>query len=68
MFVCGGMVIGLCISHKIVDATVLHKFSDEWAKASRIGIHRVDNIELNFSLAMLLPTREMVPERCTCLL
>ncbi|KAK9205932.1 hypothetical protein WN943_016203 [Citrus x changshan-huyou] len=62
MFVCGGMVIGLCISHRIVNATVLHKFSDEWAKASRIGIHRVDNIELSFSLAMLLPTREMVPE------
>ncbi|ESR56251.1 hypothetical protein CICLE_v10021927mg [Citrus x clementina] len=62
MFVCGGMVIGLCISHRIVDATVLHKFSDERAKASRIGIHRVDNIELSFSLAMLLPTREIVPE------
>lgn len=59
------MIIGLRISHRILEATVLQKFLDEWAKASLIGIHGVDNIHPRFVLATLLPTRDMVPEsRC----
>ncbi|KAK9200928.1 hypothetical protein WN944_016128 [Citrus x changshan-huyou] len=59
------MIIGLRISHRILEATVLQKFLDEWAKASLIGIHGVANIHPRFVLATLLPTRDMVPEsRC----
>ncbi|KAJ4723494.1 vinorine synthase-like, partial [Melia azedarach] len=60
VFECGGLVIGVNISHRIVDATVFSKFLDGWAKACRIGIHEVNPPE--FNLFSLLPVREILPE------
>ncbi|KAJ0093498.1 hypothetical protein Patl1_26397 [Pistacia atlantica] len=60
IFECGGLAIGLCISHKIVDGFSFTKFIDAWATSCRLGLHKVDYP--SFDLPTLLPTRETVPE------
>ncbi|KAJ4723498.1 vinorine synthase-like [Melia azedarach] len=61
VFECGGLIIGVNISHRIVVATVFSKFLDGWAKACRVGIHEVNRLE--FNLFSLLPGREKFPEK-----
>ncbi|KAL5784057.1 hypothetical protein ACOSQ2_006449 [Xanthoceras sorbifolium] len=61
---CGGVAIGLSISHKIADGFVMSKFIDRWAVACRVGIHDqiITNNPPRFDLALLLPTRDTIPE------
>lgn len=68
LFDFGGMIIGSRISRRIVGATVLRKFFDELAKASRIGIHRVDNIHPVSVWLCFHPHEIWCPKADTCLL
>lgn len=59
-FECGGMAIGICVSHKLTDAATLGRFINEWAKiASGNGnikpVHKPD-----FTLSSLLPPSDFL--------
>lgn len=60
IFECGGLAIGFCISHRIVDGFSSTKFIDGWATSCRLGLHKV--VQPSFDLPFIFPTREMVPE------
>ncbi|XP_041013580.1 stemmadenine O-acetyltransferase-like [Juglans microcarpa x Juglans regia] len=57
IFDCGGMAIGICISHKVADALSLIMFLNSWAATVR-GDHS-NTICPNFDLASLFPPRNM---------
>lgn len=57
MFECGGLVIGVRISHTLVDGFTASKFISTWATASREGINEA--ILPCFSLASLLPAKDL---------
>lgn len=61
MFECGGIALGLCVSHRIVDGFVYSKFIDAWSSLCRLGFDKVEN-RPSFDLGLLLPTRETMPE------
>ncbi|XP_048135263.1 acetyl-CoA-benzylalcohol acetyltransferase-like [Rhodamnia argentea] len=55
-FDCGGLAIGLSVSHKIGDMYTMAIFMNSWATACRSGIH--DVIPPNFELPSLFPANE----------
>ncbi|KAL2559902.1 HXXXD-type acyl-transferase family protein [Forsythia ovata] len=55
---CGGMVVGLMISHKIVDATSLHMFANSWAAIARGD---TDIPYPKFDAATIFPPKDHVP-------
>ncbi|KAJ0034784.1 hypothetical protein Pint_25807 [Pistacia integerrima] len=61
MFECGGIALGLCISHTIVDGFVYSKFIDAWSTSCKLGFDKVEN-KPSFDLGFLLPAREAMPE------
>lgn len=57
MFECGGLAIGISVTHKIVDGFTLFTFVDSWATACRIGIDRVHSP--SFQLSSFCPPKDM---------
>ncbi|KAJ6289779.1 hypothetical protein OIU78_025651 [Salix suchowensis] len=55
-FKCGGMAVGLRVSHKIFDIAALTSFFNGWATTCRAGIDEVPRP--SFALPSLFPTRE----------
>jgi hypothetical protein len=55
-FECGGLAVGLRVSHKICDIATLTSFVNGWATTSRVGIDEVPRP--SFALPSLFPTRE----------
>ncbi|KAM2535023.1 hypothetical protein TB1_020663 [Malus domestica] len=61
MFDCGGMSIGICISHKVADALSFITFLNSWASISR-GDCNITNSTVSppiFDLATLFPPRSI---------
>ncbi|KAJ4847250.1 hypothetical protein Tsubulata_004662 [Turnera subulata] len=57
-FDCGGLVVGVRISHRVADGfSQLNLFMNGWAKASRDGIDKVHSP--SFCLGSLFPNREI---------
>jgi len=57
MFECGGLAIGISVTHKIVDGFTLFTFVDAWATACRIGIDKVHSP--SFQLSSFCPPKDM---------
>ena len=56
LFDCGGMAIGVCISHKIADALSLIMFLNNWAATTRGDSDR-DTVSPRFDLTTLFPPK-----------
>ncbi|XP_030518325.2 acetyl-CoA-benzylalcohol acetyltransferase-like [Rhodamnia argentea] len=56
-FTCGGMAVGLCISHRIADVTTISSFMSTWAMACRGSIQKV--IHPCFDLSSIFPPRDL---------
>ncbi|KAH6795265.1 hypothetical protein C2S52_005742 [Perilla frutescens var. hirtella] len=54
-FNCGGIAIGICISHRIIDASSLGTFISAWTKASRGGDGDGDAVVPSFDGPVFLP-------------
>ncbi|KAL5569956.1 hypothetical protein UlMin_026531 [Ulmus minor] len=60
LFSCGGMGIGLCMSHKITDGTTLSSFLSAWASStSNSGENDEDYITPHLHLAQLFPPKDI---------
>ncbi|XP_059638622.1 stemmadenine O-acetyltransferase-like [Cornus florida] len=62
IFDCGGVAIGVCVSHKIADAASVATFVNAWATISRgFCSSEADDEEQHpiFNAAMLFPPRDM---------
>ena len=57
IFDCGGMAIGVCISHKVADALSLVMFLNNWAATARGDSN--NTIYPRFDLATLFPSRNI---------
>ncbi|KAJ4848945.1 hypothetical protein Tsubulata_034181 [Turnera subulata] len=55
-FDCGGLAIGMCLSHKIADGSTASSFINAWATASRVGINEVTSP--GFDAGSLFPSTE----------
>ncbi|KAF8378154.1 hypothetical protein HHK36_029491 [Tetracentron sinense] len=55
-FDCGGMAMGVCISHKLADASSLANFVSSWSAIARGGS---DFMEPRFEVASLFPWRDL---------
>ncbi|OVA20484.1 Transferase [Macleaya cordata] len=53
---CGGMVIGVCFSHKIADACTLLTFIKDWAATARGATEQIKGPD--FKLSSLFPPRD----------
>uniref|UniRef100_A0A7N0RA09 Uncharacterized protein n=1 Tax=Kalanchoe fedtschenkoi TaxID=63787 RepID=A0A7N0RA09_KALFE len=56
VFKCGGMAIGLCISHKVLDGAGIGAFMNEWAAAAR---GEAGGPQPDFSLAAAFPAESL---------
>ncbi|KAL3835645.1 hypothetical protein ACJIZ3_010381 [Penstemon smallii] len=56
-FQCGGIAVGLVISHKIADALSLITFANSWADVARHD--NDDTLQPNFEAAAIFPPRDM---------
>lgn len=59
IFDCGGMAIGVCISHKIADALSLTLFLNNWAATARGDSDYTNTVSPRFDLATLFPPRSI---------
>ncbi|PON64756.1 Transferase [Parasponia andersonii] len=62
VFTCGGIGIGICISHKVVDGTTLSTFLTAWAASGRTSCHGHGNdktITPSLDLAYIFPPKEI---------
>ncbi|XP_021832806.1 vinorine synthase-like isoform X2 [Prunus avium] len=60
VFECGGIAVGLCISHRIADARSCFTFVNNWAAASNCGQGNKNSIVgPDFSAASIFPPRNM---------
>ncbi|XP_061948857.1 stemmadenine O-acetyltransferase-like [Populus nigra] len=57
-FDCGGLVIGVCISHRVADGHTMGAFLKAWATACRAGMHEV--IRPSFDAGALFPARDVL--------
>ncbi|XP_059644521.1 stemmadenine O-acetyltransferase-like [Cornus florida] len=57
-FVCGGLAVGVCISHKIADGSSAVTFVDTWAALSRGSASMT--IHPSFDAATLFPPRDIM--------
>ncbi|XP_028793391.1 salutaridinol 7-O-acetyltransferase-like [Neltuma alba] len=57
VFECGGMAIGICISHKIADALSYFQFVKSWATVTRGG--NPEHITTHFESSALFPPKHM---------
>ncbi|KAL0456515.1 UNVERIFIED_CONTAM: Stemmadenine O-acetyltransferase, partial [Sesamum latifolium] len=55
-FACGGIAIGVCVSHKLADCTSIMSFLNAWAASCRGEAHEFPG--LNLDLANYFPARE----------
>ncbi|KAJ8755462.1 hypothetical protein K2173_019260 [Erythroxylum novogranatense] len=56
-FECGGLAIGLRISHRIADGFTMTSFMSTWATTCRVGTHRVSSP--GFCLSSLFPAKHI---------
>lgn len=56
VFDCGGLAIGVCLSHKVADGFVIFSFIQGWATACRVGSEEV--VSPSFDMGSILPARE----------
>ncbi|KAI8027720.1 Acetyl-CoA-benzylalcohol acetyltransferase [Camellia lanceoleosa] len=59
MFDCGGLVVGVSVSHKVADAFSIITFVNGWAAANKAGIE--DVISPSFELGSLFPASDLLP-------
>ncbi|KAK4429497.1 Stemmadenine O-acetyltransferase [Sesamum alatum] len=52
-FACGGVSVGLCISHRILDGTALSTFLKSWANAASSSVEKL--VSPDFSASSLFP-------------
>ncbi|KAK3200736.1 hypothetical protein Dsin_024151 [Dipteronia sinensis] len=55
-FNCGGIAIGVCVSHKVADASSMITFIKNWAVTAHGG--NVDNVRPKFVGTTLFPTKD----------
>ncbi|KAJ6777158.1 ACETYL-COA-BENZYLALCOHOL ACETYLTRANSFERASE-LIKE [Salix koriyanagi] len=55
-FDCGGLVIGVCVSHRVADGHTMGAFLKAWATACRAGMHEV--IRPSFDAGALFPAAD----------
>lgn len=58
---CGGMVIGLCINHKVADASSITTFVNDWAAIARGMVLNVDDGQIQdpcFQVQSIFPQKE----------
>ncbi|XP_071719271.1 pelargonidin 3-O-(6-caffeoylglucoside) 5-O-(6-O-malonylglucoside) 4'''-malonyltransferase-like [Rutidosis leptorrhynchoides] len=61
-FECGGIALGVSISHRIADASTLCTFLNEWANISREEEYEVEHIiGSGFNSSLLFPSRGLDP-------
>ncbi|KAH6788477.1 hypothetical protein C2S51_003483 [Perilla frutescens var. frutescens] len=58
-FKCGGIAIGICISHRIIDASSLGTFISAWTKASRGGDGDGDAVIPSFEGPVFFPGKNL---------
>lgn len=58
-FGCGGMAIGLCVSHRIVDMSSMGRFLNNWASIAR-GTADYQSVLPDFSGATLFPRGDLL--------
>ncbi|GJR77083.1 transferase, chloramphenicol acetyltransferase-like domain protein [Tanacetum coccineum] len=58
MFECGGVAIGVSASHKIVDASTLCTFLNEWASMNREE-NEIEFVGPGFNSSLLFPPRDL---------
>ncbi|CAK9174037.1 unnamed protein product [Ilex paraguariensis] len=58
-FNCGGLAIGVCVSHKIADASGIVSFINGWSSASRAEMVNEAIHQPNFDLGSLFPPRTL---------
>ncbi|KAH7574576.1 hypothetical protein ACOSQ2_009016 [Xanthoceras sorbifolium] len=56
MFDCGGLAIGVCLSHKVADGFVIFSFIEGWARACKVGLEEV--VCPSFDMGILLPAKD----------
>ncbi|KAF3431113.1 hypothetical protein FNV43_RR25843 [Rhamnella rubrinervis] len=64
-FDCGGIAIGVCISHKLADTATMIKFINDWAAIARSSVvHQQDVSSPEFNAASLFPHGDLplIPE------
>lgn len=59
LFDCGGIVVGVRVSHKISDAFSIITFVNAWAAANKTSIKKVTSP--SFNLGSLFPTTNLLP-------
>ncbi|XP_071719272.1 pelargonidin 3-O-(6-caffeoylglucoside) 5-O-(6-O-malonylglucoside) 4'''-malonyltransferase-like [Rutidosis leptorrhynchoides] len=61
-FECGGIALGVSISHRIADASTISTFLNEWAYISREEEYEVEHIiGSGFNSSLLFPSRGLDP-------
>ncbi|KAI8532340.1 hypothetical protein RHMOL_Rhmol11G0206800 [Rhododendron molle] len=60
LFDCGGIVVGVRVSHKVADAFSIITFVNAWATANKTSIKKV--FSPSFSLGSLFPTSNLLPK------
>ncbi|XP_059638586.1 stemmadenine O-acetyltransferase-like [Cornus florida] len=61
VFDCGGVGIGMCVSHRIADAASVSAFVNAWATMSRGGGSSTEADDPIFDAALLFPPIDIVP-------
>lgn len=59
MFNCGGLAIGICMSHRIADGFAFSTFINAWAKSCRLGLNEVSSP--SFELGIFFPAVRDLP-------
>ncbi|KAK0601642.1 hypothetical protein LWI29_026032 [Acer saccharum] len=57
MFDCGGLAIGVCLSHKVADGFVIFSFMQGWAMACKVGLAEV--VCPSFDMGILFSARDI---------
>ncbi|KAK3200242.1 hypothetical protein Dsin_023657 [Dipteronia sinensis] len=57
MFDCGGLAIGVCLSHKVADGFVIFSFMQGWAMACKVGLEEV--VCPSFDMGILFSARDV---------
>ncbi|KAJ4822309.1 hypothetical protein Tsubulata_025204 [Turnera subulata] len=58
MFECGGLAIGVCVSHRVADGLSCFNFIETWAKFSRVGFSDMQ-FRPSFQLGSFFPPRDV---------
>ena len=59
IFDCGGIALGLCLSHKIIDSATASGFLRSWAANTRGGYHKAVKYENLSQASMIFPPQNL---------